>query len=278
MMVDPLVNDLFTASQSETVPNLILVPTPLELSHLMDFLPESWAEHHLEICGFGPIASAARTSQLLGARRYDRVFLVGIAGAYSSHGLTIGQAYLFQRVRCHGVGVGSGHNYQSAEELGWNHIDLGKLNQEQEEESQPLVQPVGDLIDLSVPRTTLKRTQPREQEQTDSRGLAAAPVRELYQSGTLLTGCTASADATEANQRTRRYPDATAEDMEGFGVALACHLHGIPLTIIRGVSNTAGNRDHHQWQIPLAMKSVAELLFQVVADCDTNSNPTRSVT
>ncbi len=40
-----------------------------------------------------------------------------------------------------------------------------------------------------------------------------------------------------------------AEDMEAFAVALACQLHSIDLTVVRGISNLAGDRDKSRWQI-----------------------------
>lgn len=267
-MVDPSGNDHATTSQSETVPNLILVPTPHERSLLIKFLPDSLGESQIELCGFGPIASAARTSQLLGMQRYHHVFLVGIAGSYLSHSLTVGQAYLFERVRCHGIGVGSGATYQSAEHLGWNQLEIGTRilkTQDATRHEQPLEtstaeagvagenlldQPIGDLLNLSIPFAR--------------RGGLHAGEPEQRAAGTLLTSCSASADANEAEQRIKLYPDASAEDMEGFGVTVACHLNKTPITIIRGISNHVGNRDHNQWQIPAAMKSVAELLSQVI--------------
>ena len=268
MTVDPVVNDHATTSQGETVPNLILVPTPHELSLLIKFLPDSLGESKIEICGFGPIASAARTSQLLGMQRYHHVFLVGISGSYLAHPLTVGQAYLFERVRCHGIGVGSGATYQSAGDLGWNQLETGtRISRTQDAtwHKQPpetsnaeagvteevlLDQPVGDLLNITIPFDRREELQDGEPEQR--------------QAGTLLTSCSASADATEAEQRIKLYPDASAEDMEGFGITVACHLYETPITIIRGISNHVGNRDHAQWQIPSAMKSVAELLSQVI--------------
>jgi futalosine hydrolase len=51
----------------------------------------------------------------------------------------------------------------------------------------------------------------------------------------------------------------TAEDMEGFAVAAACRLAGIPLDIVRGISNTAGDRDHSHGQIDAACRAAASL-------------------
>jgi nucleoside phosphorylase len=38
------------------------------------------ADAAAELCGFGIVAAAARTAQLLAAQRPEKVFLVGIAG------------------------------------------------------------------------------------------------------------------------------------------------------------------------------------------------------
>lgn len=73
------------------------------------------------------------------------------------------------------------------------------------------------------------------------------------EAGLLVTTPAASADATEATQRRARFPEALAEDMEGFGVALACRLFGRPLTILRGASNRTGDRESARWQVRAAL-------------------------
>ncbi|MFM8578800.1 MAG: hypothetical protein ACKOCN_08370, partial [Planctomycetaceae bacterium] len=57
----------------------------------------------------------------------------------------------------------------------------------------------------------------------------------------------------------RLFPGAVAEDMEGFGVAMACRLVGVPLTIVRGISNIAGDRDTRQWRIRESLAAAADL-------------------
>lgn len=69
----------------------------------------------------------------------------------------------------------------------------------------------------------------------------------------LLTVCAPSGSAQDAAARRERFPDASLEDMEGFGVALACALARIPLAIVRGVSNVAGDPDREHWRIRAAL-------------------------
>ena len=52
--------------------------------------------------------------------------------------------------------------------------------------------------------------------------------------------------------------------MEGFAVALACRLAGVPLLIVRGISNTAGDRDTIRWQIEAALAAAAHLTLRIL--------------
>ncbi len=86
--------------------------------------------------------------------------------------------------------------------------------------------------------------------------------------GELLTVCGASADPGEASARRARYPDASAEDMEGFGVALACHLFGVPLAVVRGISNAAGERERGTWCVRAALAAARVLALEWLARAD----------
>jgi futalosine hydrolase len=169
---------------------------------------------------------------LIAAHAPVRVLLVGIAGRLDAR-LDVGAAYRFDRVACHGVGVGSGDAFVPADALGWS----------QWPGDPPAASAaVGDVIDLP--------------------GVGGGvPAR-----GLLLTACAASATAADVAARTGLFPAAVAEDMEGFGVALACRLAGVPLAIIRGISNTAGDRDHARWRVPEALAAAAALAMQVLEE------------
>jgi len=83
----------------------------------------------------------------------------------------------------------------------------------------------------------------------------------------LLTCCAASANAGEVKNRTARFPEAAAEDMEGFGVARACQLASVPFAIVRGISNLAGDRERTNWRVTDALAAVGELA-QDILRCD----------
>lgn len=227
---------------------LLLVPTAME-RRLLDaaltqrgeagrvFRAAVWTQ----ICGFGMVAAAAMTMRHLDHHRPRHVILAGIAGSLRSE-CEVGCAYWFDEVVCDGIGVGSDDEYLSAAVLGWNHVDEDADGQ-----------PVGDCLGLHVP--------PSQNLTSQHHGL--------------ISRCAASANPTAAiaaRLRAEQAGDATdrvpahhfgAEDMEGFAVALACQIAGVPLSIVRGISNEAGDRNHATWQIAPAMEAVARQLIAI---------------
>lgn len=200
---------------------LVLIPTQFELDILQGF--ESFQQIQrlpIELCGFGAIVAAARTAFLLEEHNPDRALLLGIAGTLSDR-LKVGEAYEFDQVVCHGIGVGSGENFRSAEMLDWNQWSGAKSESN-----------IGDKIVLREGASQL------------------------------LTCTSASNDENDLSIRKRLYPDSLAEDMEGFSVAAACHLAGVPLRIVRGISNVVGDRDKSHWQIKTALQSALELVLK----------------
>jgi futalosine hydrolase len=87
------------------------------------------------------------------------------------------------------------------------------------------------------------------------RDLAAATGAAL---GTVLTVSTVTGTAARAAELRDRHPHALAEAMEGFGVAEAAALHGVPVLEIRAVSNPAGPRDRAAWRIGDALAALTE--------------------
>ena len=209
---------------------LILVPTAREGELIAEaFARAGRPDLVIDRCGFGPIAAAAQTGDLLGRKSPAAVWLVGIAGCFGET-LEVGRAYRFGQVTCHGVGVGTGLTFRSAAELGW-------------------------------PQVVDESSGERHQRSSDTVPLAVAATDSASSDRLLLTVCSASADSNEAAARQARWPTASAEDMEGFGVALACHLRQVPCTIVRGISNRVGDRDKTNWQVAAATQAAADLVI-----------------
>lgn len=203
---------------------LLLVPTRMELARLA--LPPA-IQSRAEICGFGPVAAAARTAQLLARDGADLVLLAGIAGAYFEERIVpLGSAIWCEEVTLDGVGAGEGDAFLSVDQLGF-----------------PLVH---DDEGASVATTLPARTW----HATDAEG--NGNVQKIA----ALTVCAASGDAAQAKRRRELHPRAAIEEMEGYGAALSARLFGSEFAMVRGVSNVAGDRHVAAWRIDEALEAV----------------------
>ena len=220
---------------------LILIPTPTERNvlevRLQPHIQEAGGTLHL--CGFGPVSAAARTSQLIAQHAPARIILVGIAGRIGPS-LSVGSAAAFDEVACYGIGAGSGADFQSASDLGWNHWDSGG------EGSEPR-SVLGDVLPLANPSIE---------------EVAGEPVRRRQ----LLTCCSASGCPEDVALKPRHFPNAIAEDMEAFGVSMAASLMNVPVQVVRGISNDAGDRRLSHWKIKESLDNAAKVVLRLIAD------------
>ena len=212
---------------------LILVPTAVELQHLpLHFLKVIERKGGaIELCGFGPVVAAARAASLVVAHQPQQVVLCGIAGSLGKS-LQVANAHRFDSVACYGIGVGSGRSFRSASSVGWRQWPGDGAGQASSV-------PIGDVIELSK--------------------LKSSTEHRL-----LLTACAASQDDSDVALKRELFPQAVAEDMEGFAVAAACQLAGVSVSIVRGISNRAGDREHVNWKIAEAMIAAAALVEEMI--------------
>lgn len=198
---------------------LVLIPTELERSVLSELGGLAPLRARIELCGLGAVAAAARAAQSIARERPSRVLLLGIAGSYELARAPLGSALEFARVRAHGLGAGEGEGALSCAQLGFA--------------QWPGPPALGDE-------------------------LALAPLAPANAAPLLLGVCAAAGDAREAGVRHARAPEALAEDMESFGLAFACALAGVPLAIVRGISNAAGDRARERWRVREALAAARE--------------------
>jgi len=198
---------------------LVLVPTHFERSILDELGGLAPLGPRAELCGLGAVAAAARGAQLLARERPRRVLLLGIAGSYELARAPLGSAHEFARVRAHGLGAGEGEHALSCAQLGFA--------------QWPGPPPLGDE-------------------------LALAPLAPERAQPLLLGVCAAAGNEDEARERRARAPEALAEDMESFGLAFACALADVPLSVVRGISNAAGDRARERWRVREALAAARE--------------------
>lgn len=228
-----------------TLDDLVLIPTNAERQLCKEAIASVFFNMSVSVhlCGWGVIEAAVGATRLIKDLRPRRVWLVGIAGAISSVNplvpnltaetttgagldLELGQAYEFTRITIDGIGVGQGSSHLSFDQLGWQKLFGGPIG-------------LSGVVELN----------PFTKKHLD-----------------LLTVCSASASLREAEVRRRRHPSALAEDMESFSVAAACNQLGVPLRVIRGISNWAGDREQARWQTKRAMLAAIETVSQRISE------------
>ncbi|MFT4538418.1 MAG: futalosine hydrolase [Planctomycetota bacterium] len=221
-------------------PPLILIPTSLEQSRLEDLGGFGAAAKDVHLAGFGAVAAAARTAELIARLDPSRVLLVGIAGSFEPDILGVGQAACFDNVIMHGIGA-------------WDSSEADERN---------LRLPSA----LGFPQWNAKSAADTEQASADPERRTTDIWEQLPlhdptpgSGHSLLTVCAATGDHESAARLQTRYPGIMAEDMEAFGAALACSLTGRSLTVVRGISNRVGDRDPRAWRIDDALAAAREL-------------------
>lgn len=205
---------------------LLLVPTPREAELLFGHAAHGLAAPRLAtiagrsvrlaLCGFGLAAAGAAAGRWFATVAPDAALLVGIAGSLDVERWPVGATLEASHVACDGIGAGEGERYVTLRE-------------------PPLPSAlVGDAPLQPIP------LKPR--------------LADLAH-GELLSVAAAAGSRSHAQARRARHPKALAEEMEGYAVALAARLAKVPLTVLRGASNEAGDRDHSGWKVAPALRA-----------------------
>ncbi len=233
-------------------PLLILVPTRLERQHLERRVAARLAANAVSAdairwstVGFGP--TVAGTMALEALRQYapQRAMLAGIAGSLDER-FPIGSIVEPDEVAIEGIGAWVDGKLIGPDRLGWRLW---------EGDSDEPPSTCGELI-LSLDAGPFGRSR-RDGDSPSSSSGAESPVA-------ILTVCAASGSREHASARREAFPRAVAEEMEGHSVAVAARVAEVPLTIVRGISNIAGERDKRRWRIDAALDAVADRLAEMI--------------
>jgi futalosine hydrolase len=172
--------------------------------------------------GVGPAAAAAGTGRVLAHAQadgdpYQAVLSAGIAGGFAGRA-DVGATVIGSRSIAADLGAETPDGFVPVERLGF-----------------------GTSV-LPADEGLLKE-------------LARALPRALV--GDILTLATVTGTAETAARLQLHYPDARAEAMEGYGVAVAAAAAGIPFAELRTISNPIGPRDRAAWRLPEALAALS---------------------
>ncbi len=181
------------------------------------------------VAGVGPAAAAANTAKVLATAEYDMVVSAGIGGGFPGRA-EVGSLVVANEIVAADLGVETPEGFSSLDELGFGstrvQVDDNLVNRV-----------TGALLAAGLPVST----------------------------GPVLTVSTVTGTAASAAQLAARVPGATAEAMEGYGVAIAAHDRGVPILEIRAISNSVGPRDRAAWRIKEAL-DVLEAASSVLSE------------
>ena len=169
------------------------------------------------LAGVGSVAAAVNTARALAISEYSLVISAGIGGGFPGRA-EVGSLVLANEIVAADLGAETSEGFCSVEELGFgfSHIQ----------------------IDTSLVEQV-------------NRALVAAELPVI--TGPVLTVSTVTGTAESALELAARILGATAEAMEGYGVAFAAHDRGLPVLEIRAISNMVGPRDRSTWRIKEAL-------------------------
>ncbi|WP_124727039.1 futalosine hydrolase [Staphylospora marina] len=172
--------------------------------------------------GVGPAEAAVRTTLALSVESFDLVVCMGIAGGFAGRA-EVGTLVMADEIIAADLGAETPDGFLSLDELGFGSSRI------------------------PVDRDRAGRW-------TEALRKAGLPVTM----GQVLTVSTVTGTAESADRLVRRNPNAVAEAMEGFGVALAARAFGVPALELRSVSNPVGPRDKSLWKMAEALEKLTQ--------------------
>ncbi len=178
------------------------------------------------ITGIGMMQTAYFLGRQLEKKKYDLVINVGIAGSFNTD-LEVGSVVNVQSEIIADLGAEDGNNFLSFKDMDFVDADAYPYQN-------------GYMHNTHLD----KMVYPALTKLPLVKGVTVNKVSGRTESITLL--------------KTRFSPD--IESMEGAAFFYACLQANVPFIQIRGISNFVTVRDKSQWDIPLAIKNVNEVL------------------
>ncbi len=190
------------------------------------------AEIWLITSGPGMANAAAASAAAIERCRPNRICAVGICGVYAENSTLLGKAVVGAQAVFADTGAAGDTDFQS----------LRSMN-------LPLASPAGKDI-YNIIRLNCD----------------AAPHDSMR--ADFLTVAAVSGNSAMASKLSSRFAPAEGtllcEDMESAAIGLVALRAAIPCTVVRGISNLCGVRDHARWKMQQAAQAAQELLLEIL--------------
>jgi futalosine hydrolase len=199
---------------------LIVVATEAEA-------PSLWGAEVL-VCGVGKTGAACATATRLAQGGIKAVVSFGLAGAYPSARLSVGDVVVATKVCTLDEGLDTGERFVPFERPG-----------------------------MEVPSATWIPADPILRT-----GLLGGP----HDSFAVATGPIATVSVCAGSDRLvreRERSGALAEGMEGAAIAHVAQHHGLPFAEVRGISNLCGPRDAEDFELPRPIANAGLILSRL---------------
>ncbi|MGI5525147.1 futalosine hydrolase [Micromonospora sp. CA-259024] len=204
---------------------LVVTAVPAEADAVRDGLTDPTVT--VTPVGVGPAVAGAATARLLAlaeaaGRPYRAVVSAGVAGGFAGRA-AVGDTVLGTASIAADLGAESPDGFIPVDELGMPPALLGG----------------GSLVPADPGLLAALR--------------AALPAATI---GPVLTVSTVTGTVASTEELRRRHPEAVAEAMEGYGVAVAAAQAGVPFAELRTISNPIGPRDRDAWRLREALTAL----------------------
>jgi futalosine hydrolase len=182
--------------------------------------------------GPGMANAAAASAAAIERYRPARICNIGICGVYAQDSRLLGKAVIGTHALFADTGVAGDTGFQSLQE-----IDL------------PLARSAGENIYTAI-----------------SLNCDGAAHDSLQADFLTVAGISGSPDMARklCGRFTGPGGALLCEDMESAAVGLVALRAGTPCTVVRGISNVCGERDHARWKITQAAQAAQKLLLEIL--------------
>ncbi|MGB9716589.1 MAG: futalosine hydrolase [Thermodesulfovibrionales bacterium] len=191
------------------------------------------------ISGIGKTNASIGTILLIEKFSPSIIINLGVAGAYPSSGLRIGDIVIAEKEIYGDEGIYLQNGFHTFEETGIPLLIKGKKKFFNEFPLHKRL--IGKAVNIL--RTTFHDL----------------PIS--VRSGPFLTTSASTGTTGKAEELEKRF-NAICENMEGAAVAHVCNIYGIPMVEIRGISNLVKDRNKKEWNIKLASENCQKAVIE----------------